>query len=108
MTAVHAIVKLTLWELWRRWFVVLPLVVAGLLLLTVFIPWDAVPPGKDFSTFAMLGPPQFVGIIMAIIVSAGLISQEIERGTIMMLVTKPVTRWQIYLGKAIGAAIYLF
>lgn len=49
----------------------------------------------------------FCGTVAAIYVGAGAISGEISRGTIAMVLCRPVMRWQFLLGKLIGGLIVL-
>lgn len=49
----------------------------------------------------------FVGTVAAIYVGASAISGEISRGSIAMLLCRPVMRWQFLLGKFIGALTVL-
>ncbi|MCY3883759.1 MAG: ABC transporter permease subunit [Gammaproteobacteria bacterium] len=49
----------------------------------------------------------FIGTIAAIYVGASAISGEISRGTIAMLLCRPVVRWQFLLGKLVGALIVM-
>jgi ABC-type transport system involved in multi-copper enzyme maturation permease subunit len=62
--------------------------------------------GRDFLSFA-LGGLNFIGMSMAIFTTLGAIYTEVERGTILAVVTKPIHRWQIVLGKWIGHALLM-
>ncbi|HFE66118.1 MAG TPA: ABC transporter permease, partial [Chloroflexi bacterium] len=46
-------------------------------------------------------------ILMAVLISVAAVSGEIESHTVDVLVTKPIHRWQIILGKWLGFAILL-
>ncbi len=48
-----------------------------------------------------------LGVMLAVLISADSISGEIASGTIQTVVTKPVWRWQIVLGKWLGLAVML-
>lgn len=48
-----------------------------------------------------------LGILVAIAVSAATLSQEVEEGTIQLIATKPLGRWEIVLGKWLGLAALL-
>lgn len=47
------------------------------------------------------------GAIYAIIVGASLIAREISSGTLLMLAVRPIPRWQIVAGRALGAAVFI-
>ncbi|MBC7326485.1 ABC transporter permease subunit [bacterium] len=55
-----------------------------------------------------LGVIYLFGIVIALIVTAGLIPTEIERRTLHTVLSKPVERWQFVLGKFFGVALVLF
>ncbi len=62
--------------------------------------------GRDFLSFS-LGGLNFIGMSMAIFTTLGAIYTEVDKGTILSLVTKPIHRWQIIFGKWIGHAILM-
>ena len=62
--------------------------------------------GRDFLSFA-LGGLNFIGMSMAIFTTLGAIYTEVEQGTILAIVTKPIHRWQIVVGKWIGHALLM-
>jgi ABC-type transport system involved in multi-copper enzyme maturation permease subunit len=62
--------------------------------------------GRDFLSFA-LGGLNFIGMCMAIFTTLGAIYTEVEQGTILAVVTKPIHRWQIVFGKWIGHALLM-
>ncbi len=55
-----------------------------------------------------LGAIRVLGIAMAIVLGVRLLEREIERRAIYILLTKPVRRWEVLLGKLIGGALLLF
>lgn len=57
--------------------------------------------GRDFLTFA-LGGLNFIGMFMAIFTTLGAVYTEIDKGTIITIVSKPVSRWQVIVGKWAG------
>lgn len=59
---------------------------------------------KDFGLAAM----SIFGLLIAVFIGIRLIYQDIERKTIYMLVTKPIHRWQIVLGKYAGLLLTVF
>ncbi|MHB0914557.1 MAG: ABC transporter permease [Thermoleophilia bacterium] len=56
---------------------------------------------RDFLSFA-LGGLNFIAMLMAIFTTLGTIYAEVDRGTILAVVTKPVKRWEIVIGKWLG------
>lgn len=71
-------------------------------------------PGFDliatFSTFLVIAGlyvVQFLGIALAALLSAGTLSGEVESHTIETLLTKPLRRWQVVLGKWAGYTIII-
>lgn len=56
---------------------------------------------RNFLDFA-LGGLNFIGLFMAIFTTLGAIYTEVERGTILTVVTKPISRWQLIAGKWLG------
>lgn len=62
--------------------------------------------GRDFLGFA-LGGINFMGMMLAIFTTLGAIYTEIERGTILALVTKPIHRWQVVFGKWLGHVVLM-
>lgn len=42
------------------------------------------------------------GIIMAVFIGITLVSQEVERKTVYLILSKPVPRWEFIVGKALG------
>ncbi|MCO6438930.1 MAG: ABC transporter permease [Phycisphaerae bacterium] len=48
------------------------------------------------------------GVILLIIASAGFFPALLERGGVEVLVSKPLPRWQVYLGKYLGALFFVF
>lgn len=68
-------------------------------------------PAQTIATFLMIAGlyvVHFLGIAMAALLSAGTLSGEVESHTIETLLTKPLRRWQVVLGKWLGFAIILF
>lgn len=47
------------------------------------------------------------GVIMAVFIGITLVSQEVERKTIYLILSKPVPRWEFIVGKAIGLSATL-
>ncbi|WP_320066285.1 ABC transporter permease [Micromonospora sp. RTGN7] len=87
----------------RRFLLLLPLPVV-LVLLAVLSRSLGVDPGE-------WGPPVLVGLglavvlpVVALIVGTGVLGAEIDDGTIVHILTKPLPRWQIVLPKLAVAA----
>ncbi|MHB8859503.1 MAG: ABC transporter permease [Thermoleophilia bacterium] len=62
--------------------------------------------GRDFLSFAM-GGLNFIGMSMAIFTTLGAIFTEVDKGTILAVITKPVHRWQVIFGKWLGHALLM-
>jgi ABC-type transport system involved in multi-copper enzyme maturation permease subunit len=116
---VWTIATLTVTEALRRRFWVAALIVCGLYVLQAFIPFhmsesrremlgDLLDPmiGQFMATYGaeMI---EFFCFLFAIALSAGAISAEIERGTLAVIVPKPLPRWSIYAGKLLGVNLFL-
>jgi ABC-type transport system involved in multi-copper enzyme maturation permease subunit len=61
----------------------------------------------NFMTMAGLYTVNFLTVMMAVLTSVDTLSGEIASGTIHTLVSKPVRRWEILLGKWLGYATML-
>lgn len=55
----------------------------------------------------VLGMVSFFGLAMALFVGIGLIQKEITRKTIFNIFSKPIPRWQFFLGKYLGLLVVL-
>ncbi|SCE79456.1 ABC-2 type transport system permease protein [Micromonospora viridifaciens] len=87
----------------RRFLLLLPLP-ALLLVLAIVSRWLGVDPGQ-------WGQPVLVGLglavvlpVVALIVGTGVLGAEIDDGTVVHILTKPLPRWQIVLPKLAVAA----
>jgi ABC-type transport system involved in multi-copper enzyme maturation permease subunit len=49
----------------------------------------------------------FLGVVLAVVMSVDVIAGEISSGAIQTLVTKPLRRWQVVVGKWLGLALLL-
>lgn len=47
------------------------------------------------------------GVIMAVFIGITLVSQEVERKTVYIILSKPVPRWEFIVGKALGLCVTL-
>lgn len=61
----------------------------------------------DILTLAGLYVVNFLGVAMGILASVDTLSGEVASGTIQTIVTKPVRRWQVVVGKWLGLATTL-
>jgi len=121
--SVSTIARLTFREAARRWIVWVALAF-GLLFLVVFsIGFNEIH--KDisrnqsqlltlqraemynFMLMAGLYAVNFLTVMMAVLTSVDTVSGEIASGTIHTLVTKPLQRWEVLLGKWTGFALML-
>lgn len=65
------------------------------------------PFARSVITLLCLSVIKTLGALFAVIMAGGAISGEIERGLLSVILSKPVPRWQILLGKWIGLNIVL-
>lgn len=68
---------------------------------TIIGSTDQSAAARDFLNFSLSGL-NFIAMVMAIFTTLGSIHGEVERGTILAIVTKPVSRRQVILGKWLG------
>ncbi len=47
------------------------------------------------------------GVVMAVFIGITLVSQEVERKTVYLILSKPVPRWEFVVGKALGLSLTL-
>lgn len=117
MRNVATITWLTFHEAWRRWMVVVALLLGvafvalywlGLSLIIDDIRQGTrallLPLAYNFILLAGLYVVHFLTIMLAIFASVDTISGEIASHTIQTVVTKPVPRWAVVLGKWLGFA----
>lgn len=67
---------------------------------------DHAAAARDFLAFA-LGGLNFIAMIMAIFTTLGSIHTEVDRGTILAVITKPVDRWEVIIGKWLGHVLMM-
>lgn len=118
MSPILTIAKLTLREAARRWVLWVALIL-GLLFLAVFaigfneIHKDILRQARSvsmlerreifgFMLMAGLYAVNFLTVMMAVLTSVDTISGEIASGTMHTLVSKPLRRWEIVIGKWLG------
>lgn len=107
-----AIARITLLELWRQRTPWGFFAVALLMALPAFAPVEMMRFGGNqlvSSAFlgGLLGFAQFVALFLALSISSGLVSNDVERGTHLLVVTKPLARYQVILGKLLGACAFM-
>ncbi len=61
-----------------------------------------------FLTLAGVYATNFLVIMVAVLISVATVSGEIESHTIESLLTKPIRRWELLLGKWLGYAVIIF
>jgi ABC-type transport system involved in multi-copper enzyme maturation permease subunit len=71
------------------------------------IPLDEIELGIGMLFSAGLYAINFLVVVMAVLISVTAVSGEIDSHTIEALVTKPVRRWQLILGKWLGFTVIL-
>ncbi len=49
----------------------------------------------------------WVGVILALIATAGFLPSLMQRGTIDVMLSKPIARWQLFLGKYLGSMAFV-
>lgn len=49
----------------------------------------------------------FVGVILALIATAGFFPSLMQRGTVDVMLSKPIARWQLFLGKYLGSMVFV-
>lgn len=120
---VFVIARLTFREASRRWILWVALLLGLLFLLVYGIGFNEIEKDiqrsmtssgqimvKELSNFFLMAglyAVNFLSVIMAVLTSVDTLSGEIASGTIQTLVSKPVRRWEIVLGKWLGFAIML-
>jgi len=117
---VFTLAGLTIREAIRRRVFLAALVISCLYVAFAFLPLHIrlnplmgldMPTAKDNTgrVFAWLGcgTIKFFGSILAVALSAGAITAEVERGVLAIIVPKPIPRAAVYLGKWLGVIVLL-
>src|SRR6266498_3501285 len=120
MKNIGTITWLTFQEAWRRWMVVVALALGVLFLLLFTIGFALITSSLNpamseiqrrfnYNLLLMAGlyVTHFLTVMLAIFASVDTVSGEIASHTIQAIVTKPVRRWQVVLGKWLGYAMML-
>lgn len=71
---------------------------------TIFAPSEEMKIIQDTS----LGIIRFIGMLITVFVTGGLLPREIEKRTVMTILSKPVSRAQFLFGKFLGALYSIF
>lgn len=74
-------------------------------LLATHVPPAARAPLVDFLLMMGLYAADLLTVIMAVVVSADTISGDIASGTIQAVATRPIARWELFVGKWLGSAM---
>ena len=108
MTATWAIALLTLKEAIRNKILYLLLFFAVLLIVSSWIT-SQLTIGDDMKIIKDIGLSSihFFGVLITIFIGIGLVFREMEKRTIYLILSKPVTRPQFLLGKFLGLAVTL-
>jgi len=118
MLAAVTIAGLTLREAVRRRFVYAGLLISVAFLLIAFLPIhlrraDFLPPDQLNVLVAQLIEThgghiaEFFAFLFSVSLSAGTISNEIERGVLSVILPKPIGRWSVYAGKWLGVNLFV-
>jgi Cu-processing system permease protein len=121
VSSVLTLARLTFQEAWRRWMVVVALLLGlafvllyafGFSVLTDDLRKHSTPAfimlqGYNFILLAGLYVVHGLTVMLTIFASVDAVSGEITSHTVQLIVTKPVQRWQVLLGKWLGYAAML-
>jgi len=50
----------------------------------------------------------FIAIVLALIATAGFLPSLMERGVVEVVLSKPLARWKVFLGKYLGSLVFFF
>lgn len=109
MTATRAIAFLTVKEAIRNKILYLLLFFAVILILSSWITSELTI-GDDMKIIKDIGISSihFFGVLITVFIGIGLVFREMEKRTIYLILSKPVSRPQFLLGKFLGLALTLF
>lgn len=104
MRRVLAIAKATLIESLRDRVLYGILLCAGGIILAFYALSDWVDLGEQHKFFrdGVTAALSFFGLVLSIFLGVGLVSKEIERRSVYWLLVKPISRYQVVLGKYLG------
>lgn len=108
MNAIYNIAKTTVGEAIRR-RVLLIILLIGVLFVAIAPGLSVLSARQELTVLKSLtlGIIQLTSAVIAIVLTVYLIPNEIERRTIYTILSKPVQRWQFFLGKFFGAVTAL-
>jgi ABC-2 type transport system permease protein len=122
MNHILTLARLTFHEAWRRWMVIVALLL-GLIFVGLYafgfsmlindlrserpLPGPLMTAAYNFLVLAGLYVVHGLTVMLTIFASVDAVSGEITSHTIQTIVTKPVPRWQVLLGKYLGYAAML-
>ncbi|MNL16477.1 ABC-2 family transporter protein [compost metagenome] len=103
---------LTMLEQWRQRTPWGFLIVGAIMALPALLPVDGMHVnGAQMQGMGildgLLGFAQFVAVFLTIATASGLVANDRERGTLLLLITKPLPRYQVLLGKLAGACAFM-
>lgn len=113
---VFVVMRLTIKEATRRWvFVGGFLLGVGMMALLAYVfanvkrHGELLPAAVQASLIVHFGlvMTRFFSAVMATALACGAIATELEKGTLGLIVTKPIRRWQVVVGKWLGFAVIL-
>jgi ABC-type transport system involved in multi-copper enzyme maturation permease subunit len=117
MNAIVTIAGLTIREALRRKITIGAFVIALLFLALLFLPRFAARTGRgveleipvQVSILTMVGLAmiKFFSAVLGITLASGAVSNELERGTLYVILSKPLRRYQVVLGKWLGLVLLL-
>jgi ABC-type transport system involved in multi-copper enzyme maturation permease subunit len=122
MRHIATITWLTFHEAWRRWMVLIAVLLGAAFVILYGLGFALVnddlhrrfpleralfPRAHNFMLLAGLYVIHFLTVMLAVFASVDTVSGEINSHTIQTIVTKPIRRWQVLLGKWLGPAAML-
>ncbi len=91
----------------RKVFYIILVLTVLLIFLIPLLPSAQIGVQVDLMREAALGLTTIMAFILAIIMGGTIIARDTEQRTIYNIISKPVQRWQYYLGKFLGIMLVL-
>lgn len=108
-TRVGAVARVTYYEAILHPFTLIVVVVAMLFLFIMcFVPFYTFNEEQKFYRELASSVSLLAALVIMIFGSAKVIDEEIESRTMLTLMSKPISRWQVILGKYIGVVCLIF
>lgn len=109
MRQIFAIARLTVRESFRKKILVI-LIIAGLIVVgtSIFLPSVDAPSRLKVLQSVCLSFSTFFALILSVFLSAVSIPEDIQARRVMVVLAKPVGRWQYFVGKIVGFAVIVF